>query len=209
MNWRRPKARSPAAVSCCPDWLCEPICVSRLATASTSPWRCTRWRPRVDALRTPGTPTTELIGGVAFYPAGLAVAWAYWRSSGLSGLDNRTRTGWLLLSVSALVLSISGTSWALLPRLGGGCPAGWTCSRWRRAWRRWRHISRSRDGPSATAPHACSTSPWSPSRGRRWPCTRGRLWMAALPAVALDGRPGAWPRLAHPRDCGYRHGEEA
>ena len=55
------------------------------------------------ALRTPGTPSTQFIGDVAFYPLGLAVAWANWRTARVPGLDARTRSGWYLLSLVRVV----------------------------------------------------------------------------------------------------------
>jgi two-component system, cell cycle sensor histidine kinase and response regulator CckA len=78
------------------------------------------------ALRTAGTPNTELVGSVAFYPLGPAVAWAYWRTSRVAGLDVRTRTAWQLLMVSALMLAVSGTAWDLfLHVLGKGDHPQW------------------------------------------------------------------------------------
>jgi PAS domain S-box-containing protein len=77
-------------------------------------------------VRTPGTPTTELIGSVAFYPAGLTVAWAYWRTSSLPSLDARTRAAWLLLAASALLLFVSGTAWDIyLHAIGRDEPLPW------------------------------------------------------------------------------------
>jgi PAS domain S-box-containing protein len=78
------------------------------------------------ALRTPGTPSTRLIGVVAFYPLGLAVVWANWQNSRLPGLDARTRAAWRLLSLSALALYASGTAWNIFLSVFGteGWP-GW------------------------------------------------------------------------------------
>ena len=50
-------------------------------------------------------------GRVAFYPAGLVVAWANWQNSRVPGLDGRTRTAWRLLAVAALALWGTGSVW--------------------------------------------------------------------------------------------------
>jgi PAS domain S-box-containing protein len=71
------------------------------------------------AVRTPGTATTELVGAVAFYPLGLAVAWANWNNSGLPGLDRPTRLAWRLLALSAFMLFVSGNAGDIYVRLAG------------------------------------------------------------------------------------------
>jgi PAS domain S-box-containing protein len=77
-------------------------------------------------LHTPGTPNAALVGGVAFYPVGLIVAWGYWKTSRLPGLDTRTRAAWMMLVLSAFLLSISGTSWDLyLHTVGRESYPGW------------------------------------------------------------------------------------
>ena len=70
-------------------------------------------------LRTPGTAATELIGGLAFYPLGLAVAWASWSNSRLPGLDRATRLAWRLFAAAALVLFVGGNASDFLSRLSG------------------------------------------------------------------------------------------
>jgi signal transduction histidine kinase/ActR/RegA family two-component response regulator len=78
------------------------------------------------AFRTPATPTTGLIGSVAFYPLGPAVAWACWHTSRIRGLDRRTQAGWQLLLVASLLLFISGTAWdVFLHTLGGEAYPPW------------------------------------------------------------------------------------
>jgi PAS domain S-box-containing protein len=71
------------------------------------------------AIRTPGTSSAQFVGVAAFYPLGLAVAWADWRTSRVAGLDSRTRAAWMLLALSAFVLSVSGTAWDIYLRLVG------------------------------------------------------------------------------------------
>jgi PAS domain S-box-containing protein len=63
------------------------------------------------AVRTPGTPSTQLVGRIAFYPLGLVVCWASWKTARLAGQDWRTRLGWMLLAASAVSLWLSGTAW--------------------------------------------------------------------------------------------------
>jgi PAS domain S-box-containing protein len=65
------------------------------------------------ALRSPRTPGSVVIGTLAFFPLGLAVAWACWRNSRTEDLDRRTRAAWLLLSLSFVSLWFSGTCWAV------------------------------------------------------------------------------------------------
>jgi PAS domain S-box-containing protein len=78
------------------------------------------------ALRTPGTPLNERIGEWAFYPLGLAVAWASWLNALRPELDRRTRMAWGLLALSSLSLWFSGTIWSLYIRWLGGDPLpGW------------------------------------------------------------------------------------
>jgi PAS domain S-box-containing protein len=69
------------------------------------------------ALRTPATPASLLIGELAFYPLGLVVAWAYWRNARITDLDRATRTGWWLLTASALLTWLSGSAWTLYLRV--------------------------------------------------------------------------------------------
>jgi PAS domain S-box-containing protein len=69
--------------------------------------------------RTPGTPEAIAVGEIAFYPLGLAVAWAYWRNARFEGLDRRTRAAWQLLAASAALMWLSGTAWTLYLRLRG------------------------------------------------------------------------------------------
>ena len=66
------------------------------------------------AVRPVGTPSTLLIGEVAFYPLGLALAWASWRNSRVSSIDKRTRLAWQLLVAAYLTLWVSGTAWSAL-----------------------------------------------------------------------------------------------
>jgi two-component system, cell cycle sensor histidine kinase and response regulator CckA len=78
------------------------------------------------ALHTTGAPTAEWIGSAAFYPLGPAVAWAYWRTSRVPGLDRRTSAAWLVLVASALLLAVSGTAWDLfLNTLAWGAYPPW------------------------------------------------------------------------------------
>ena len=70
-------------------------------------------------LRTPGTAASELVGALAFYPLGLAVAWASWSNSRLPGLDRRTRRAWWLFAVASLVLFVGGNASDFLSRLAG------------------------------------------------------------------------------------------
>jgi PAS domain S-box-containing protein len=63
-------------------------------------------------VRTPGTPTSTLIGEFAFFPLGPALVWAYWRNSRVSWLDRRTRIGWQLLALGALSLGVAGSAWS-------------------------------------------------------------------------------------------------
>lgn len=69
------------------------------------------------AVRTPGTPSADLVGAAAFYPLGLVVAWLNWSNSRLPGLDTRTRLAWRLLALSALLLFVSGSAWDIYLRL--------------------------------------------------------------------------------------------
>lgn len=71
------------------------------------------------ALRTPGTPASELIGGLAFLPLGPMTAWQCWRTASVPGLDRRSRAAWLLFSVSALILFLSGTVWTTYLHFSG------------------------------------------------------------------------------------------
>jgi PAS domain S-box-containing protein len=73
-------------------------------------------------LRTPGTPSSLLVGDVAFYPLGLAVACLYLRNAAVGSLDRRTRLGWGILGSGALALWLLGNTW---PRLVSyfGAPA--------------------------------------------------------------------------------------
>jgi PAS domain S-box-containing protein len=77
------------------------------------------------AVRPAGTPWTTLIGEVAFYPLGLALAWAAWRNSRVASLDNRTRLAWRLLGGAYLALWVSGTVWTLLLRSSGTAVPAW------------------------------------------------------------------------------------
>ncbi len=54
------------------------------------------------------------IGGIVFDPLGLIVAWANWQNARAAGIDERTRTGWLLLAGAAIVLWVSGSVWTIL-----------------------------------------------------------------------------------------------
>ncbi len=76
-------------------------------------------------VRPPGTPSTTLIGEIAFYPLGLALAWASWRNSRVAGLDSRTRLGWRLLVGAYLALWISGTVWSFLLRISNTAVPPW------------------------------------------------------------------------------------
>lgn len=69
--------------------------------------------------KTPGTAATELVGALAFYPLGLAVAWASWSNSRLPGIDRATRLAWRLFAAAALVLFVGGNASDLLSRLSG------------------------------------------------------------------------------------------
>ena len=76
--------------------------------------------------RTPGTPTAALIGDIVFYPLGLAVGWAYLRNARLRALDRRTRIGWTLLGINALLLWVIGTTWPhLVGYFGPGAYPKW------------------------------------------------------------------------------------
>ncbi len=78
------------------------------------------------AFRTPGTPATIAAGSAAFYPLGLAVAWAGWSNARLPGLDARTRTAWYLLAASALALFAGGSAWDVYVQLTGPvAPPAW------------------------------------------------------------------------------------
>jgi PAS domain S-box-containing protein len=70
-------------------------------------------------LRTPGTAVTEFVGALAFYPLGLAVAWASWSNSRLPGLDRATRLAWQLFAAAALVLFVGGNLSDVLSRFSG------------------------------------------------------------------------------------------
>jgi PAS domain S-box-containing protein len=70
-------------------------------------------------LRTPGTAATEAIGAAAFYPLGLAVAWACWTNSRLPVLDAPTRRAWRLFAFAALALWVAGNAGDVLSRLAG------------------------------------------------------------------------------------------
>jgi hypothetical protein len=63
------------------------------------------------ALRTPGTATSGHISDIAFWPLGLAIAWATARNARLPGIDERTRAGWWLLTGAAVSLWLSGNTW--------------------------------------------------------------------------------------------------
>jgi PAS domain S-box-containing protein len=69
------------------------------------------------AVRPAGTPSAILIGEIAFYPLGLALAWACWRNSRVPSLDARTRLAWRLLLGAYFTLWVSGTIWSLFLRL--------------------------------------------------------------------------------------------
>jgi PAS domain S-box-containing protein len=77
------------------------------------------------AVRPAGTPSSVLIGEVAFYPLGLALAWASWRNSRVASLDNRTRLAWRLLVGAYLALWISGTVWSFLLRISNTAVPIW------------------------------------------------------------------------------------
>jgi PAS domain S-box-containing protein len=66
-----------------------------------------------------------LIGEVAFYPLGLALAWASWRNSRVDSLDSRTRRGWRLLVGAYLALWVSGTAWSFLLRISNTTVPAW------------------------------------------------------------------------------------
>jgi PAS domain S-box-containing protein len=66
------------------------------------------------AVRPAGTPSAILVGQVAFYPLGLALAWASWRNSRVPSLDARTRLAWRLLVGAYLSLWVSGSIWSFL-----------------------------------------------------------------------------------------------
>ncbi len=53
------------------------------------------------------------VGGLAFYPLGLLVAWANWRNSRAEGLDRRTRIAWRLLALASMMLWGAGSAWTL------------------------------------------------------------------------------------------------
>ena len=65
------------------------------------------------AVRTPGTPASQAVGELAFYPLGLLVAWAFWRNTRIAGLDARTRAGWWLLALASGLIWLSGSAWSL------------------------------------------------------------------------------------------------
>jgi len=67
--------------------------------------------------RTFGVPVPAVVGDVAFYPLGLAIAWVNWRNSRVDWLDVRTRVAWRLLALAALALWASGTTWSILVAL--------------------------------------------------------------------------------------------
>jgi PAS domain S-box-containing protein len=77
------------------------------------------------AARPAGTPSTALIGEVAFYPLGLALAWASWRNSRIASLDSRTRLAWRLLVGAYLALWVSGTVWSFLLRISDTAVPAW------------------------------------------------------------------------------------
>jgi PAS domain S-box-containing protein len=66
------------------------------------------------SVRTPGTPLTQWIGDVSFYPLGVAVGLAYLRNARIASLDTRTRWAWGILGSGALALWLIGNTW---PRL--------------------------------------------------------------------------------------------
>jgi PAS domain S-box-containing protein len=77
------------------------------------------------AVRPAGTPSTAIIGEVAFYPLGLALAWASWRNSHIASLDSRTRLAWRLLVGAYLALWVSGTVWSFLLRISDAAVPAW------------------------------------------------------------------------------------
>ena len=77
------------------------------------------------ALRTPGTPLAAHISDLAFWPLGLAIAWATARNARLPSLDRRSRVGWWLLTGAALSLWLSGTTWSMLLRQGPDTHPAW------------------------------------------------------------------------------------
>ena len=77
------------------------------------------------AVRPAGTSSAMLIGEVAFYPLGLALAWASWRNSRVDSLDSRTRRGWRLLVGAYLALWVSGTAWSFLLRISNTTVPAW------------------------------------------------------------------------------------
>lgn len=76
------------------------------------------------AARALGWPVPQVVGDVAFFPLGLAVAWANWRASQAPALDARSRTSWRLLALAALVLWVSGSAWTLWIAAGGSAEIG-------------------------------------------------------------------------------------
>ncbi len=66
-----------------------------------------------------GTAATGLIATFAFYPIGLAVAWASWRNSRLAGLDQPTRVGWQMFALASLVLLVGGIAGDLVSWITG------------------------------------------------------------------------------------------
>jgi PAS domain S-box-containing protein len=62
---------------------------------------------------TPGSPLARQIGGIAFLPLGLVIAWLNFRNARMPGLDARTRKAWIFLACSSLVLWFSGNAWNL------------------------------------------------------------------------------------------------
>jgi PAS domain S-box-containing protein len=64
-----------------------------------------------------GVAAPAIVGDLAFFPLGLAIAWVNWRNSRIEGLDRRTRLAWRLLALAALVLWASGTAWSIMRAL--------------------------------------------------------------------------------------------
>ncbi len=78
------------------------------------------------AARTPGTPLTQWVGDVSFYPLGVAVGLAYLRNARLASLDLRTRWAWGILGSGALVLWLIGNTWPrLVTFFGAGAYPAW------------------------------------------------------------------------------------
>jgi PAS domain S-box-containing protein len=109
MDWK-PGSRSPKDKRVGPSILGTPDVLAIVYAVSFYIWLL---------LRTPGTAGTELVGALAFYPLGLAVAWASWSTSRLPGLDRATRLAWHLFAAAALVLFVGGNLADLLSRFSG------------------------------------------------------------------------------------------